>query len=406
MANVIATMLKDEDNLLEDFVIHHVDLGFDRIIFFDDGSAAPVEKTLSNLPERYREKTQVERIDVDYYGWRSSNDAKYFEEDLYKAWARSKQMYFANLAIRRYLQPTDWVAYTDVDEFLWLGAFPTIDAYREEIQRRGFQAVILTMVLYGHGYNLTPPQQNNICSFIWRADNFFGHGKFFAQVGALEKVKTPHFPTLFNPALVCDRNFNPRTEEYDWNRPKVPDFNTPHLKHYTVLDAYSCFRRRIRARVSAIEPVAPTDGAWVARMNLLWSTSIETDITLATSLIHARAKAGISVTSHVQGLAKALEVAKNVRGIGPNLDFEYLRQQMNIASSVSDAETLFTFVKQPKPDMRMLRFLHLPVDFTIEEYRSFNNDIRYYSPRQLELHYLNYGMKENRPYKKAAESVA
>ncbi len=339
MANVIATMLKDEDNLLEDFVIHHVDLGFDRIIFFDDGSAIPVETALSGLPEHYRGKTQCLRIGADFYNWREEQDPAYYDEDLYKVWRRSKQMYFANLALRRYIAPTDWVAFTDVDEFLCLGPFPDIGAYREEIQRRGYQAAILTMLLYGHGYNLFPPQQNNICSFIWRADNFFGHGKFFAQAGALERVKSPHFPTLLNPALVCDRNFNPRTEEYDWNRPKNPDFNSiPHLKHYTVLDAYTCFRRRIRARVSAIEPVAPTDGAWTARMNLLWSTTLETDITLAASLIDARAKAGLPVGCPcLPGLATALETTNHVRGTGPNIDYNYLREQMGLEPSVSDA---------------------------------------------------------------------
>ncbi len=53
----------------------------------------------------------------------------------------------------------------------------------------------------------------------------------------------------------------------------------------------------------------------------------------------------------------------------------------------------------------MFRFVVLPPDWTDEEYRRLNKDIRYLTPgASLELHYLNYGIREGRRYKQEAET--
>jgi hypothetical protein len=401
VANIIITLLKNENNLVVDFVLHHVALGFDKIIMFDDMSTAPVSELISNLPEKIRNKVECHRLASEFYEWANNPDPSYFDEKTFDQFKDSKQMYLCNLALARFAEPTDWVAFTDVDEFLWLGEYGSIAQFRGALEKHGFAAVILTMLMYGHGYHLVPPSDNNICAFIWRASNFFNHGKFFAHVGAIRSVDTVHFPTLYSPRLLCDVNFKYRENMNDYHRPKPPNMNVPHLKHFIVQDVFSCFRRRIRPRISQRTPMSANDDSWLSRIDITKWSSMTVDAELAASLILTRVRAEMDVTSHARALTTALEHVPVVARTGSVLDFDYLRMMMKADQSEGDAEILFRYFTQNDPDPSMLCFARLPDDFDAKEYLSLHTDLRAanLTKRELEQHYLNYGRRERRKFK-------
>src|SRR5689334_24582370 len=111
MANVIFTLLKDEDNLVIDFVVHHLAIVFDRIIIFDDLSAIPVSDLISTMPEKIRAKVICHRLRSDYYDWATDPDVPYMDESLFTQFRHSKQMYFCSLVLVHHVAPTDWVAF-------------------------------------------------------------------------------------------------------------------------------------------------------------------------------------------------------------------------------------------------------------------------------------------------------
>ena len=97
----------------------------------------------------------------------------------------------------------------------WDG-IPSISNFRMLVEQSGFAAVLFPMLMYGHGFHTTPPTDNNICAFLWRAETFYGHGKFYARASAINVVKDVHFPTLHQQSLLCDTQLAPSQPDLRW----------------------------------------------------------------------------------------------------------------------------------------------------------------------------------------------
>ncbi len=391
MANLIVTLMRDEDPLINDFVIHHLNLGFDKIVIFDDLSAKPVSDVIRELPEPMQAQVTVYRMQSDYHTWRTAPPETLFDADIFAHYPNGKQMYLLNYALKHVCAPVDWVAFTDVDEFLCIPNQGNIQTLRHEIQDRGFSAMALTMLVFGHGYHMVPPEDNNICAYAWRAKNYTYHGKYFAHAGTMNVVHSPHIPMLHNKALFCDGNFEACTLETCFNTARVPNFSMPHIKHYMVLDFFSCFKRRMRIPIDRNVPFTPYDGSWTNRVEMVRYTSDVLDVTLATDLIALRAKLGLDIRSHVQALSNALNAAPQAARLSSTLDFEVLRRGLNAPETASHAELIFQFMSLPDPNLSLLSFFKLPDAFDPEICRMLNPRVGWLKPEEITSYYLNYG---------------
>ncbi|MDR3572395.1 MAG: glycosyltransferase family 2 protein [Anaerolineaceae bacterium] len=398
MANLIITTMKDEDNLVVDFIVHHLGIGFDKIIIFDDFSKTPIGDYISILPDELRKKVECYRLPEHFFYQNEPPFGELYDDKVYARFSKNKQMYLCNFAMKHFCKPTDWVALTDVDEFISIPTQRTIGVLRQEIERRGYSAISLTMLVYGHSFNLVAPKDNNLCAFIWRAQKYSFHGKFFAHIGALSDVSSPHYPPMHAVGLFCNGRFEQCERENCFDTAQKQDFKMPHLKHYMILDVYSCLSRRMRAPLDR-GPYRPDEGAWVNRIEMFrWSSSV-VDATLATSVLNARVRAGLDITAHARALSNALELVQNYEDTSGTLDFDFIRSELNRSSDESDGALLFRVFSQNPPDSSLLRFFTLPNDFEVETYRAMNPALSSLSKYDLKKHFLNYGRFEGRPYK-------
>lgn len=390
--------MKDEDNLVVDFIVHHLDLGFDKIIIFDDFSKTPVSDHVSTLPEELRKKVECHRLGEKFFYQTEPSLGEFFDDKIYAMFSKNKQMYLCNFAIKHFCKPTDWVALTDVDEFICIPTQRRIGVLRQEIERRGYSAMSLTMLIYGHSFNLTAPKDNNLCAFIWRAKKYSFHGKFFAHIGALSDVFSPHYPPMHVPGLFCNGHFEQCERENCFNTAQKNDFEMPHLKHYMILDVYSCLSRRMRTPLDR-GPYQPNEGAWLNRIDMFRWSSSEIDVTLAVSILHARVHAGLDITAHARALSNSLEKSQDFEDTSGTLDFDFIRSKLNCSLDESDAALLFRVFSQSPPDSSLLRFFILPKDFDVETYRILNPGLQLPTKRDFIKHFLNYGRFEGRLYK-------
>ena len=61
----IFTMNKCEENINE-WIVHHILLGFEHIYIYDDNSKIPISNTILELPEYFKKKITIYRLDHEY----------------------------------------------------------------------------------------------------------------------------------------------------------------------------------------------------------------------------------------------------------------------------------------------------------------------------------------------------
>jgi hypothetical protein len=400
MANVIVAIAKDEDNLIVDFVVHHLAVGFDRVIIFDDASRNEIGTTMAALPTGLRDRVTCYRLETGLETWKANPPVEFFDEELFKALHHSKQMYLYNFTLRQILLPTDWVAFIDIDEFMWFGKYQTVSKFRSELEIFGFSAAIFDMLLYGHSFNIVPPNPNNICAFVWRAASYYGHGKIFAKAGAVKAISTPHYPQLHSPGLLADVNFKVRdTETGRGERRTSENYDRPHLKHFIIQDVVTCCRRRIRSRISSSAPMSATNRSWLDRIGMMETTSVEIDEELAVSILAARARQGLGIVDHLKALTNALERVEIDSPTGGALDFDFLRASVAADVSATNGQVLFDYFTSEDQDTSFLHFLRPPDGFEPQRYRMLNRDLANFSNWKLVDHFLRYGRAEGRVWK-------
>ena len=52
-------MAKDEDHIINEWIVHHILLGFEHIYIYDDQSNYPISERIKELPECIQEKVTV-----------------------------------------------------------------------------------------------------------------------------------------------------------------------------------------------------------------------------------------------------------------------------------------------------------------------------------------------------------
>jgi hypothetical protein len=401
MANTIFTIIRDDKNLLEDFLVYHLSIGFDKIVIFDDMSEIPVSEFLEALPERFQSCVECFRITSEYNTWTLSDDhGEYYDAELFSRISESKQMYFGNYFLKHQACSNDWVSFVDVDEFISLGKdFLSISGLREAISAHGASAMVFDALIYGHGFNLLPTSTGSLCSFIWRSKEVrgfgkFGHCKFFAHVGSLLELETPHFPTLFNKELVIDYQFEVRNSLEEKSYIYRDDIT--HLKHYSIQDVFSCFQRKMRGRISRTNQITAEDPQWIDRIETLQHTSACKDEQFAASIVSLRAKNGMPIYGHILSLCKSLESLPRIARLSPTLDSSYLRKMLGLPENQKESTVLMAYFSDANPDPRWLRFETLPEEFDFVAYKAINDDLKNMTERELIVHYFMYGREEGR----------
>ncbi|MBH5399927.1 glycosyltransferase family 2 protein [Bradyrhizobium sp. CNPSo 4010] len=396
--NVIVTLIRDEQDILEDFVAHHLRMNFDKIIIFDDQSEVKVAKLVEGLPKRLSNRVEVHEIDFDFY--RSEKPpAELYDAELYGRMNASKQIYFLNYAIKHLVDPDSWVAFIDADEFIWLPV-GDVATLRAEIAANGYCGIILDWLNYGHAFNISPPLHNNVASYIWRASTVHGEGKYFGSIRDLYELSSPHFPQVQPSRQVCDAFYDVRSDLFSARQWTADEIRArPHLKHFMVRDIETFFRKKARGRIATSQSVESDSPYWSDRIRQISISNEIVDPEFAEAIIQDRLAAGLPTDQHQRALDQAKISMANSAHFAAFLDFDWIRKEMPEYKNLSDSSIILTLLRENKLDASVLRFARVPDDFEPETYRKLNKDLEKLNAQQLRNHFAKHGRGEKRTYR-------
>jgi hypothetical protein len=92
--------IKDENNIIKQWINHYLNLNFDHIYLVDDQSKTPIKNIINNN-EYLKNKITVITIDFssdDFYNCTPIFvNSLLYDENLYKTYNKSKQIYMLNI---------------------------------------------------------------------------------------------------------------------------------------------------------------------------------------------------------------------------------------------------------------------------------------------------------------------
>ena len=171
----ICAIAKWEERYIDEWIQHHLDLGFDRIYVYDNSDA----NTLRHLPQRYGGKVHVTHWPGPVRQYEAYND----------------------FVSKRRFTPM-WTAFLDVDEFIVLKTHPNIKAFLWEHCHRG--AVSLNWMLFGSSGQTRYRPEMVRRRFLRRGERPDHHVKSIAYMPDVLAVDNAHSPVLVGGARQRD----------------------------------------------------------------------------------------------------------------------------------------------------------------------------------------------------------
>ena len=179
------------------------------------------------------------RYDCDIADQRFVRSSLY-DEDIYNV-NRRMQIYTYNHFIKYHGHETDWVAFYDTDEFLWLGQFETIG---ELVEYYGQKCDLLALndVVYGHNYHISTFDNLVIYSNLTHENRVDPYIKSLARVNQIESINNPHFMEMKNKKSIYidGESAVGGTRSVQ----KLDIKKSPHIKHYKIVFVEECIRKK------------------------------------------------------------------------------------------------------------------------------------------------------------------
>jgi hypothetical protein len=230
MKTILFTNARDESNILE-WIIHHLNLGFDYIYIFDHKSKIPIYNLLKthHTPTCDLSKVHVLRLDKDI-----------IKINLMKiALQYSIKHHFS------------WLLYLDCDEFLVLNQENKIQPFLEKYKK--YDQVAFNWLMFGSNYrnNVLNPNESIIQSYTRSDDKLDKHIKCIInlQKARYNKIKivNPHYYLFNNMIYSVDTLFhrlNPREPHFHYTNESyktIPAF----VAHYSNQSYQDYLNRKI-----------------------------------------------------------------------------------------------------------------------------------------------------------------
>ena len=97
--NVICAIAKNEHKYINDWVKHHIDIGFDYIYLFDNDDIDTKDNVLDYVNQDYQSKVQV----INVRGWKELHLQQHIYNDFYN----------------KFKNNFEWCAFIDIDEYIF-----------------------------------------------------------------------------------------------------------------------------------------------------------------------------------------------------------------------------------------------------------------------------------------------
>jgi hypothetical protein len=155
-----ATMVKNDVHLLPEWLAYHESIGIERFFIYDNKS--PQRRHLRRVLQPWTQTNRVTLIDWDY---------PYYYGDRAKTWLKCQRGQM-NHCLYRYGQLTDWLLFSDVDEYVFpvcdseMSLVPLLDDFKDQPEICSLQ---LNMIWFGEANDLSPSNSLYTEKFTRRA---------------------------------------------------------------------------------------------------------------------------------------------------------------------------------------------------------------------------------------------
>ena len=175
---IICAILKDETPYLVEWVEHHLGIGVEHFVLYDNNSVIPAKQTL----EAYVRKGVVEVIDCPIT---NTPQVKAYSHCLFSMHDRA-----------------DWIAYIDIDEFIVLKKHRDIHAFLADYDE--YAGVCLNWVIYTANGHIAKPEGPVMQNYTEPLPGDFPanrHVKSIVQPVGVGIVVSPHY-ALYSDAIM------------------------------------------------------------------------------------------------------------------------------------------------------------------------------------------------------------
>ena len=413
--SIIHTLAKDEDHIINEWIVHHILLGFEHIYIYDDRSNYPISERIKELPEWIEKKVTVYLIDFDFYDIKlngiipkSINKSIFNKINIFD----NKQMFFLYYFMYLHKNVSKWCLFFDVDEFVYLKNNNNINDLLNNYDK--YDCIYIPWLMYGTSFQIDHnPDYLIMDQNIYHDKLYFGCGKSIAKLEKIELISNGHIITEKN----C-LHLNNKEEIY----------NLPiHINHYNKISVKTFLRRKLRFEIGHSNGdirkpanimnmlLSSNDNLHKDEMNYMTKYIIEVNkiikkpkqkkyvcpYSLYIDGMHIYSS---NPTITYDSLNKILEcdniTYSNWEDLLPN-DFDcnkykYYNFDLNL---LNNNELKKHYIEAGKKEGRIYKLKDLPEDFNVEKYKYYNPDLSGMPNSECEKHYANHGKKEGRIYK-------
>lgn len=235
---IIHTMLRDEDNLIKDFVLHHINnIGFDHIYMYDDKSTTPVETYIKQLSTSIQQKVTIIRIDFNILDKHELIKNNFYDPDIFSACGEYKQRYIQTYFTKLYGDVAEWCFYCDVDEFIYLKDGVTIYDIINKYDK--YDSIYIPWLIFGSSFHYSQPIGSVLDTFKFHASRYDHAGKSIIRLSSMKNIPfltTHHINKLNSYVINCFEKL------YD-------DNNEIHVCHYNTQSMQTYIKRKLRHEV-------------------------------------------------------------------------------------------------------------------------------------------------------------
>ena len=419
---VIQTMAKDEEHILNEWVLHHILLGVEHIYIYDDNSNIPISTTISILPEWIINKITVYRLeenDSDYF-----NDvfltSKYYNSDLYKKISKNKQQYFLNHFLLYHKHVSKWCFFCDVDEFIWLNDDINIIDLLNTYDN--YDVLYIPWVIYGSSYHINQPEGSVMDNFRYHENCYSQTGKSISKLSNLPEIKSGH--------LV---NSTQNIYKFDIN---AKLFKLPiHINHYQISSVKTYITRKLRHNLGQPNGAMRKPQQFFSfirsfndiKSNIMDKYYLEVKKLLKNNVTHNNNNKDkyinyffcnnkyIYECNNYDVLIEMLNdtnlryctqdedksIIQHICTKNKTVNFNpTLYKELNPdLNNMTDLEATFHYHNYGYKENRKYKYNNKPEDFNVAIYKELNPDLNNITDLEATLHYDNYGYTENRKYK-------
>lgn len=164
----VYAQMKDEDNIIEQWIDHYNSLGFEHIYIMNDQSAESFNEKIKN--HKLYDKITIINVDFTTEQFINGNfeHSSLYNKNIVEIFKKQKQSYLLNIFRKLYMSEIEWLLICDADEFLYLRDCQTILEYIEKKLEKypDVGQICFNWVNYGTSYHSYFPKGNLFENFI------------------------------------------------------------------------------------------------------------------------------------------------------------------------------------------------------------------------------------------------